>query len=273
MLHLLSSGLTVRMIMTPRSSFVICAPDESIAEVMQRNQTDRFSFIPVMNSEHFVGLLHTERWFREDIPNAQASDHLEPLSEKNLIGGNASILDFVMAADTRPCRLVVSGERIEGLISLSDLQQLPVRSALFAMITGFELCMSDLIRDRHTEESWLSLLSIDRAKKISDEISQSKRADGFVDALLFTQFSDKSTIIRRTLSKNELGISKRCLQEILNELRKLRDNLAHANEYAATPSEGRNVCKLVREAFKLLGTLEQAITKTRTHSEAQNDYA
>lgn len=272
-LHLLSSGLTVRMIMTPRSSIVICAPDESIAEVIQRNQADRFSFIPVMNGNHFVGLLHTERWFREDIPVAQVSEHLEPLSESNLIGGNASILDFVMAADARPCRLVVSGERIEGLVSLSDLQQLPVRSALFAMITGIELCMSDLIRDRHTEESWLSLLSKERAKKISDEISQSKGADGFVDALLFTQFSDKSAIVRKTLSKDALGTSKGCLKKSLDELRELRDNLAHANEYAATPSEGRNVCKLVREAFKLLETLEQAIQKTPAHSEAQNDCA
>lgn len=256
----------MRMIMTPRSNFVTCAPSEVISVVIERNRTDRFSFIPVMDGDHFIGLLHTEHWCLEDTPASHVSNHIEPLSESNLIGGNASILDFVMAADSRPCRLVVSGARIEGLVSLSDLQQLPVRSALFAMITGIELSMSDLIRNRHTEDSWLSLLPNERATKIEIEISQSKRVDGFVDALLFTQFSDKSTIIRKTLSKAELGSSKNSLKKNLNELRELRDNLAHANEYAATPSEGRNVCKLVREAFKLLGILEQAI-----HSKAQNE--
>jgi len=255
LLNRLSAGLKVRMIMTPRSDFMACAPTETVAEVVERNRLDRFSYIPVMRESACVGLLHAERWFSDPAPTSPVSEYLEPLSESNLIGGNASILDFVGAADTRPCRLVVSGERIEGLVSLSDLQHLPVRSALFAMITALELCMADLIRMRHPDLSWLDYLSEDRSAKIRDEIARSQREDGYVDALLFTQFSDKGTIIRKSLAR-ELGLSGTYLNRILGELTRLRDNLAHANQYAATPSEGKHVCSVVREAFRLLHALE-----------------
>jgi len=47
-------------------------------------------------------------------------------------GADASILDFVWDADTKPCRLVVSGSKIVGLASFHDLQKLPARAAPFA---------------------------------------------------------------------------------------------------------------------------------------------
>ena len=41
------------------------------------------------------------------------------------------LLDFVRTADEHSCRLVVDGGRVTGLVSLSDIQKLPVRAALF----------------------------------------------------------------------------------------------------------------------------------------------
>lgn len=263
LLNRLNSGLTVRMIMTSRSDFMACAPTDTVAEVVERNRLDRFSYIPVMRESACVGLLHAARWFDDLAPTSPVSDYLEPLSEVNLIGGNASILDFVIAADSRPCRLVVSGERIDGLVSLSDLQHLPVRSSLFAMITAIELCMADLIRLHHPELSWLDYLTENRSNKIRDEIARSQREDGYVDALLFTQFSDKGTIIRKSLAR-ELSLSSTYLNSVFHELTKLRNNLAHANHYAATPSEGKHVCKVVRDAFRLLHTLENGVQGMNT---------
>jgi len=51
---------------------------------------------------------------------------MQPLSEDNLIGADAGILAFVKMADRHSCRLVIAGSEITGLVSLSDVQQLPV---------------------------------------------------------------------------------------------------------------------------------------------------
>jgi hypothetical protein len=69
------------------------------------------------------------------------------------------------------------------------------------------------------------------------------KGDTFVDELLFTQFADKVMIIKksavmssnRTRFKNDLG-----------RVRKLRDALAHANDYAGNRGEAREVCETVR---------------------------
>jgi len=71
-----------------------------------------------------------------------------PLSEDDMIGADASIVAFVRDADRHKCRLVVSGCEINGLVSLSDLQKLPVRAALFTMVTHLEMVMANFIR-RH----------------------------------------------------------------------------------------------------------------------------
>jgi hypothetical protein len=64
-------------------------------------------------------------------PKGRVYEKMRHLSEANLIGADASILAFVRDADRHKCRLVVSGCEISGLVSLSDLQRLPVRAALF----------------------------------------------------------------------------------------------------------------------------------------------
>ena len=68
-------------------------------------------------------------------PLGLVSDVMRPLSEGNLLGADASILTFIRYADHQKCRLIVSGHEISGLVCLSDLQRLPVRAALFGLVT------------------------------------------------------------------------------------------------------------------------------------------
>jgi hypothetical protein len=150
-----------------------------------------------------------------------------PLTEEYLIGADASILDFVLDADQRPCRLVVSGARIVGLVSLSDLQRLPVRAALFALITGFEMAMADSIRKVHSSDGdWLKFLGKSRQQKIEGEKAKSKVDDSYVDSLLFTQFCDKREIVKQQFPEERRDP----LGEALIRIEGLRNNVAHANE-------------------------------------------
>ena len=193
--HALHTGLTVELISTKRPQFMTCAPDGTLSDVMARN-TEPYDFLPVARSgdgpqDQIIGLFHAARYFDGRPGEGRIEEHYAPLSEDYLIGADASILNFVVDVDKKPCRLVVSGPNIVGLVSLSDLQKLPVRAALFALITGFEIDMFDAIkRGFANDEDWKGHLSDGRQEKIDEEIGQSHEGDGFVDALLFTQFCD-----------------------------------------------------------------------------------
>ena len=159
------TGLTVQLIATPRAQLMTCKADEAASLVLQRN-TERYDHLPVLDlaagEERIVGLFNASIFFKAPIPDDQVRNHMLPLAEEYLIGADASILDFVIDADSKPCRLVLAGARIAGLISLSDLQRLPVRAALFVLITGFEIAMTEAIRRRYRTRSNRSQASRDR---------------------------------------------------------------------------------------------------------------
>ena len=250
----LHSGLTVELISTHRDDLMTCTPDDAISDVIDRN-VESYDFLPVLslvspNNASIIGLFHAAKFSHAASLEGCIREHYDPLSEEFVIGADARILDFIKDADGKPCRLVVSNSGIIGLVSLSDLQKLPVRAVLFALITGFEITMMEVIkRSFQNDEDWLCYLNEGRRKKIKHTIAESHRDDGFVDALLFTQFCDKVDIIREFF---DFGAeSKPALTSKLNEIQRLRDNVAHANEYAASPEHAKNVCTLVRDILAL----------------------
>ncbi|WP_375786299.1 hypothetical protein ACE10Z_01075 [Bradyrhizobium sp. Pha-3] len=244
----LHTGLTVGLIATHANELKTCAPHDLIEDVLRRNPDD-FDFLPVVDgASRFVGMFHAAA-HRERRTLGTVWQCYVPMSEDFLLGADASILDFVLDADEKPCRLVISGTKVAGLVSLSDLQRLPVRAALFALITGLEMTMADLIRARHTKnEDWMRFLTARRQAKMEEEHEKAKREDGYVDTLLFTQFCDKRDILIQNLPEPE----KTLLSATLERIENLRNRVAHANEYASTPAQAKNVCKVIRELLHLV---------------------
>ena len=78
-----------------------------------------------------------------------------------------------------------------------------------------------------------------------------------MNELLFTQFCDKREMLARLpcfFSK------KKDLRERLKEIEELRNRLAHANDYAATPDAQRKVCVVVRNLLELREEFENVKT-------------
>lgn len=247
-LEIFQQSIPVRLIATPRRALATCRPDEPLSAVVERNRDD-YDFFPVIESadekpEPIVGLIELVPYRDGAQPFGFVREAMQPLSEHNLIGADASILDFIRGADKQRCRLVVAGSRIDGLVSLSDLQKLPVRAALFAMVTRLEIAMADVIRSEFSgSDRWMNRLSGDRQIKVREKISTAKSNDTYVDSLLFTEFGDKATIIRKN---PKIGSDKKSCKREFNRVRELRDHLAHANDYAATPDAACEVCQTVR---------------------------
>ena len=259
----LQRSLMVNTIMTRRACLETCRRNETASAVMARNK-DNFNFLPVVDeAERFLGLYRAERWFSEDAPHEPIGDDFEPFSEDHVIGADASIIDFVMTAHERPTRLVVSGDRVAGLVSLSDLQHLPVRVAIFTLITSLEIAMAKRITEWHHDDAtwWLELLSNTRREKISEEIQTAKEKDGLVSEIVFTQLSDKAAIICKERLVSGSGTQ---LRRDFKEICKLRNDIAHANYYAETPEAARQACEVVKKIRQfqdlLTGIEDQSLT-------------
>jgi hypothetical protein len=245
-------GLPVGLIATARSAFKTCRLDEHLSAVVARNHANSFDYLPVVEgsgdrdqaSDRIIGLVELVPFMQGTEPRGFVRDGMRPLSEENLIGADASILTFLRDADRKQCRLIVSGPEISGLVSLSDLQRLPVRAALFAMVTHLEITMAHAIRTEFKQsDDWIGRLSPERQCKARNKVAEAKSQDTFVDTLLFTEFCDKVTIIRKS---PDFRWSKTGFESELAQVQSLRNDLAHANDYAPTRDAAIQVCEIVR---------------------------
>jgi len=236
----------VRLIATPRAEFVVASKTEEVGAVVTRNVAgyDHFPVVEWAASDEplIVGLLDIGgHEARASVPVSQV---MRSLRETDFIGADASLLDFIREADVRPFRFVVSGSAINGLVALSDLQRLPVRASLFAMITHLEMTMAHAIRRRFRDSSaWLEYLPTNDQKKIAAQVRRATRDRELVDDLLYTTFSQKSLIIAR---QPEYACYHNFETDV-KAIRDLRNAIAHANEYASTSERAASVCSLVRQ--------------------------
>lgn len=259
-LRQVQGSLTVDLIMVARDDFLTCTIADTAVDVKARN-VDDFSFIPVIDEQgRVIGLYNAERWFGTEAPSAPVGDDYARLSEDIVIGADATILDFIVQADTNPTNLVISGSSIAGLVSLSDIQQLPVRAALFAAITSLEMAMALAIETRWPKaDDWIDLMSTNRREQLSDQVTKARHTDGFVNEIAFSQFSDKAGLVckGRLLERSNTSLMKD-----FKAIRELRDDLAHANIYADTPEAAKRVCGIVRSIYQLKDELLEFIEKS-----------
>ena len=243
-------GLTVEAIMTPHTRWMSCRRGDNVRELMSRNIA-RYSFLPVLDEEdRIVGLYRAEDWFDQQPPDQPIDTEFVPFAENLVVGADATIIEFLASAQEQPTKLVVSGHRVAGLVSLSDLQQLPVRAALFTLVTSLEIVMADWIEAQWPADpkSWLDLLSPGRRAKVLKKIEDFKNSDSFVNEVLCTEFTDKCTIIRRQAA---LPPSNTQVEHQFSAILKLRDRLAHASHYAQNPQEAQEVCCVTRRILEI----------------------
>src|SRR5690606_17256047 len=120
------ASLSLRLIATPRERFVTCSPDESVAAVQARVSEDGFDHVPVEQEGAIIGVLDV-RGTGPDMDGLKVGDVASPVAESHLVGAETSILEFLEQAHVHPFRFLVAREGIDALVSISDIQQLPVR--------------------------------------------------------------------------------------------------------------------------------------------------
>ena len=268
-------SLTVSLIATSREGdghgpgVRVCRSDDSLAEVRAANLNPIFDYLPVEGADgKIVGLFSAKRSMNpagvdDELP---VRDRLRPLSEADLIGADATILDFVSRVRPKPL-LVVSGGRINGLVAWSDLQKLPVRAAVFALVTGFELTMYEAIKAVFPEgDGWRKHLSEKRLEGAEKVYEKRDGNESDVELLLCTEFCDKRTILKKCLpfdsqakSPGAMPMSKGKFEDEVERIEDLRNPLAHASSYAMKWDDVASLRKTVKALVELRQHIKRAV--------------
>jgi hypothetical protein len=266
----IEEGLTVRLIATFKPK--VCGIGDDLQAVIDRQDLQQFDYVPVKDGDRTAGLLH--RSARRNTESRLVGEAMDPLHEGILISSDSGILSFIERAGAHPCQLVLHDDRLGGLVTLSDLQKLPVRPALFLLVTHVELLMVEWIRARgSSEEKLMSLLPNKRRDKVDREWNRLRKHNLAVDRLTATQFCDKRDLLLKlnfVSGNNQKAEAKKDLENV-EQL--LRNPLAHAGDFALNEEKALEVVSTVRTARHWIGRLESAIGKTGTTSATSREAA
>jgi hypothetical protein len=198
---------------------------------------------------------------------------MHSLDQSILITSGSSVLRYIEEATASPCWLVIRDTRIAGIVTISDLQKLAVRPALFVLVTHLELLMAAAIRAHLRErpdEDWLGKLG-DRRDCV-EQNWQKLKADGLeIDLIAATQFADKRQIL---VKSGLLQCSRTRAEREFGAIEDLRNGLAHANNYASTKDSAGKTIEAVRLARNWIAVLQRILNEQhvadRSGSAGQN---
>jgi hypothetical protein len=241
----LEAGMQVRLIAA--SPFDYCNGAEKVSDVVARFRPKDYDHIPVRD-EHaqVIGVLSTKKPYASA---HTARDAMEPLNGRYLLSGDAPLFAFIERADEQPYCLILNGDVLDGIVTLSDLQKLPVRPAVFLLITHLELLLAEWLRRRGTD-AWLNVFKPEEQKKIKKAYEDLRDRNLALDPVTATSLAVKSDAAVR-LGAFPHGTA----ESDLREIRQLRNSIAHAWEFANSLEDARRVpgrVRLVREYIRLM---------------------
>jgi hypothetical protein len=253
----LERSMPVRLMATI-GTFVAADAAEPLAEAISRADQHRFDYLPVREGGDgpVVGLFARKAISPEG--TVRVRDVMQPLSSANLIAIDAPLLQFVLSADTNPCRLILDDTEIRGLVTLSDIQRLPVRTALFSLFIHLELLLTKVLRSEiGPDRSPIELLSRKRAEDARERWETFKASGLDHDSYSALMFADKKTIAKKL---KLCGLSGGRIDTELNSIEvKLRNPIAHGGDYAQTEAaalESVHVARLVKAWMERLRSVQ-----------------
>lgn len=144
---------------------------------------------------------------------------------------------------------------VAGIITRGDLQKVPIRMLLFSLISLIEMQMLRIIHERFPENSWDKLISPGRKEKAKKLFRDREKKNEEIDLVDCLQFCDKYEIISKTEDFLEkLQYNKKEFCTLLEDLKKLRNNLAHSQDIIT--ANWPSIINLSKTAEEFLKTCE-----------------
>ena len=183
-------------------SLVSFDADQHAAEVLRLMERRVFALAGIRSGGHVVGFVRIEDLKDIDAPCGRFQHAFE---SGDIIGDEAPLNELVTRLAATPRLFVTAFGRVNGIVTLTDLQRPPVRMWLFGLITIIEMSFTDMILEQWPNEEWTELLSkgrLEKARSLNDERSR-RREDYGVRLLDCLQFSDKGQILMKDKSMRD----------------------------------------------------------------------
>lgn len=179
------------------------------------------------------------------------------LHEGMFMASGAPLLSFLRSADEQRFRLLVDGERVSGLVTISDLQKLPVYSVLFGVVLAVETLLMEWIRREcdGNEARWLQHLHKKQRDTIERYWTQAQEANLDVDRLAVASFDHEMT------AATGLGLfaTGDATHVRLKRVETLRHRVCHAIDIAPSVEHALTLPDDTRNALALAEWLTQQI--------------
>jgi hypothetical protein len=258
--EVIEGAVTVDLIATFEPQLACCAKTDAIDRLLADASYAQFDYLPVRSKDRIVGLLPLNEFRAAPIDSLGLTTErvMHSLDQSILITSGSSVLRYIEEAEASPCRLVLRHTQIDGIVTISDLQKLAVRPALFTLVTHLELLMAAAIRTRfrdRSEDDWLVLLG-DRRTRVEQEWEKQKAGGLEIDRIAATQFADKREIL---VKSGLIHCSRSRAEREFGSIEDLRNGLAHANNYASTSESACNTIAAVKLARKWIAALQEVL--------------
>lgn len=177
-----------------------------------------------------------------------------PLAAGMFMAADAPLLAFVESADTGRFRLLLDGSEVSGLVTLSDLQKLPVYALLFGLLMAVEMLLRQWLRRTcgSTPDCWLDHVSDRERKRVEGRWNGARRHNVSIDRLACACLAQEIDAAAR------LGLFAAAdpARDQMEALKTLRNKVCHGQDIGPTASDALKLPGLARSARRLAVRLQ-----------------
>lgn len=235
-----------------------CDVNEDINQAKRIMEENEYDCIGIEENGRVIGYIDKTNLGTQEVCNA----FLMPFLPSEIISDTTSLVKTLYLLKDSDRIFILVGNRIDKLVTPSDLQKAPIQLFLFGLVSLVEMHLLTLIENKLEDSSWQQYLTkgrLESARNLFKERKKRNEQMGLIDCL---QLCDKREIvIRNSTIRNLLFESKGRGEKFLKSLERLRDNLAHAQIFTSNFSTVE-IISLVEQTEELLGKCEEAFKGT-----------
>jgi len=181
-----------------------------------------------VKAEEMVGYIT-----KTDLSSGNVENYLKPFTSMDLISDSTPLLQVLHILKDNERIFILEGVKVSKIVTYADLQKPPVRMMIFGYITLLEMKLGELINNYFPNQSWKESLSQNRLDKAETLFNDKREKNEDLSLIECLQISDKLDLIFVKDDKLRALFdipSKSYGKDLTKNIRKLRDEIAHANE-------------------------------------------
>lgn len=165
-----------------------------------------------------------------------------PLVAEDVLASSTGLSELIQRLGHRPFYFLQVGDPVSQIVTVSDLNRLPVRIYLFGLLNHLEGLLVDLINDQYPNDKWLGSLTAEGREEVENRFVLKRERDLDTARIDCTLLSQKLTIIAKSPDlRQRFDMAKRKeFDAYARPVNDLRNRIAHGMDPVETAeAEGR----------------------------------